>query len=148
MLNWLLWTCVWSSDLCGIYCIVLQGKFQPSGTPGKFKQMLRCTVFATIIWPRSAATHNLIPFPWHDNKKRASYFTSDAQSAVELYFCHLKEGQTTSLLEHHTHHHTLQQWQMYCSIIIQRNCSYLCFKGTSSNTPLPPNLLLSLLLLL
>lgn len=37
MLNWLLWACVRLSDLCGIYCIVLLGNFQPSGTPGKFK---------------------------------------------------------------------------------------------------------------
>lgn len=101
-----------SSDLRGIYYIVLQGKFQPSGTPGKFKEMLRCTVFAIIIWPRSTATHYFIPFPVHYNKKRASDYTSDAQSAVELDCCHLKVKRT-SLLGHRTHHHTLQQWQMY-----------------------------------
>jgi len=35
MLKWLLWTCERLSDLCGIYCIVLQGKFQPSGSFGQ-----------------------------------------------------------------------------------------------------------------
>lgn len=129
---------MWSSDLGDIYCIVLQGKLQPSGTAGKFKQMLRCCVFATVICPCSAATHHSTLFFLHYHKKRASCYTSDAQSAVELHFLCLKDRQTASLLEHHTHHHTLQQWQMYSGIIIQRNCSYLCFKGSSSNTPHPP----------
>lgn len=73
-----------------------------------------------------------------------------------IRFCHLKDRQTTSLSEHHTSpHHTVQQQQMYRSIIIQRNCGYFCFKGTSSNTfidshplPPPPSLLLLLLLLM
>lgn len=141
---------MWLSDLHGIYCIVLQGKFQSSGTSGKFKQMLRCTVFATIICP--ALLQHIISL--HSalccKKKKNSHRTSDTEKYREIRFCHLKNRQTESLMEHHTPMYTLQQWQMYISIIICRDYSYLCFKGTSSNTFIdsstpPPSLLLLLL---
>lgn len=51
----------------------------------------------------------------------------------------LKDRRTISLLKHHAPHHTTQPWRMYSSLITRRNCSYLCFKGTSSSTLLNPH---------
>ena len=151
MLNWLLWTSVWFSDLFGIYCIVLQGKFHPSVTSGKFKQMLRRIVFATIICCCSAATQNVLLFSLpHTKKKRKKEKKSGTRSDLlsRKYILPFERLIFTPLLEYHTPSHIQQQWQMYSGIIIHTNCSYLCFKDTSSNTfidstlptlhPLPP----------
>lgn len=77
----------------------------------------------------STATHNFIPFSptWWKEELILHIWCPNCYG---IRFWHLKDRKTLMLmLEHHTSPH---QWQMYSSIIIQRNCSYLCFKGTSS----------------
>lgn len=154
MLNWLLCSCLWFLWPLWhlLHCPTRQKKRKKCShlvLQTSQAEMLRCSVFAAIIWPA----------PPQQNNSSCTWFKMThlmLKGGCGIRFCHLKDRQTTSLSEHHTSpHHTVQQQQMYRSIIIQRNCGYFCFKGTSSNTfidshplPPPPSLLLLLLLLM